>query len=49
MDTFRNQLLTDVEETKETTTYMGRANYRQLEEVLDLIRQMTNQHNDSLD
>lgn len=49
VDTFRNQLLTDVEETKETTTYMGRANYRQLEEVLDLIRQMTNQHNDSLD
>ena len=49
VDTFRNALMTDVEETKEETVYMGQANYRQLEEVLDLVRQMTNQHSDSLE
>ena len=49
VDTFRNELLTDVEETKQETGYLGQANYRQLEEVLELARQMTNQHGDSLD
>ena len=49
VDTFRNELLTDVEETKQETGYLGQANYRQLEEVLELVRQMTNQHSDSLD
>lgn len=49
MDTFRNELLTEVEETKESTTYMGQANYRQLEEVMELVRQMSNQHGDSLE
>lgn len=48
VDTFRNELLTDIEETKDEVSYLGQAGNRQLCEIIDLVEQMTNHHSDSL-
>ena len=48
VDNFRNQILTDIEETKDEVNYMGQAANRQLGEIVDLVDQMTNHHSDSL-
>ena len=47
-DVFRNEILTNIEETKDEANYMGQAGNRQLQEVIDLITQMSNHHSDSM-
>ena len=48
VDNFRNDLLNDIDETKEGVVHMGRAHNRQIDEVLSLVATMSRHHEDSL-
>ena len=48
IDNFRNEISGDIEETKEEAQYLGQAHRREIQEILDLIKQMATHHEDSL-
>ena len=48
IDNFRNEISGDIEETKEEAQYLGQAHRREIQEILDLVKQMATHHEDSL-